>query len=157
MPDAAPEDLRLEPLRWWEIPELLPLERDLFGPDGWSERLFWSELAQGPGRHYLVARDEGVVGYAGLAAYHDEGYVQTVAVRRDRWGGGVGGALVLALLQEADRRGTRAVLLEVRAGDERAQGLYARLGFVQVGRRRGYYQPSGEDAVVMRRPGLVTA
>ena len=33
----------------------------------------------------------------------------------------------------------------------RAQRLYKRRGFVEIGRRRGYYQPSGADAVVMKR------
>ena len=32
-----------------------------------------------------------------------------------------------------------------------AQGLYRRRGFAEIGRRRGYYQPSGTDAVVMKR------
>ena len=35
--------------------------------------------------------------------------------------------------------------------NERAQRLYRQLGFAQVGLRRGYYQPSGADALVMRR------
>jgi len=33
-----------------------------------------------------------------------------------------------------------------------AQRLYQRHGFVPVGRRRRYYQPSGTDALVMARP-----
>jgi len=43
------------------------------------------------------------------------------------------------------------VLLEVRADNEVAHGLYRRRGFTEIGRRRGYYQPSGADAVVMKR------
>ena len=43
------------------------------------------------------------------------------------------------------------MLLEVRADNETAQGLYQRRGFAEIGRRRGYYQPSGADAVVMKR------
>jgi ribosomal-protein-alanine N-acetyltransferase len=46
------------------------------------------------------------------------------------------------------------VLLEVRADNELAQGLYRRRGFAEIGRRRGYYQPSGTDAVVMKREKL---
>jgi ribosomal-protein-alanine N-acetyltransferase len=37
----------------------------------------------------------------------------------------------------------------VRADNARAQELYRRFGFVAIGVRRGYYQPSGTDAVVM--------
>jgi ribosomal-protein-alanine N-acetyltransferase len=43
------------------------------------------------------------------------------------------------------------VFLEVRADNERALELYRRADFAQVGRCRGYYQPEGVDAVLMRR------
>jgi ribosomal-protein-alanine N-acetyltransferase len=40
------------------------------------------------------------------------------------------------------------MLLEVRADNERAQRLYARYGFEQIARRRGYYGDT--DGLVMR-------
>jgi ribosomal protein S18 acetylase RimI-like enzyme len=42
-------------------------------------------------------------------------------------------------------------LLEVREDNPRARRLYLRHGFAEAGIRRGYYQPSGVDAVVMRK------
>jgi ribosomal-protein-alanine N-acetyltransferase len=30
-----------------------------------------------------------------------------------------------------------------------ARGLYEKLGFRQIGRRKGYYRETGEDAIVM--------
>lgn len=144
--------MRLRRLRWWDVVDLYRVERDIFGTDGWTEATFWSELAQHRTRHYLVADDDGIVaGYAGLAAVGEEAFVQTIGVARSHWGRGVGTALLTALLAEADRRGASRVLLEVRADNARAQALYRRFGFGQVGRRRSYYQPSGTDAVVMRR------
>jgi Acetyltransferases len=56
-----------------------------------------------------------------------------------------------ALVDEADKRGYEEVLLEVREDNPRARRLYLRHGFAEVGIRRGYYQPSGVDAVVMRK------
>jgi ribosomal-protein-alanine N-acetyltransferase len=58
--------------------------------------------------------------------------------------------MVENLLAEAGRRGCTEVFLEVRTDNDRAQGLYRRYGFVGIGIRRGYYQPSGADALVMR-------
>ena len=142
-------------LRWWEIPELLPLEQEAFGAEAWSETLLWSELAQTGSRHYVVVRDDdgAIAGYAGLWAYADEAYVQNIVVRADQRGAGVGSRLLTDLLDEVERRGARSVGLEVRATAKDAQRLYRRFGFEVVGRRRGYYQPSGTDAVVMvRRP-----
>ena len=142
----------LERMRWWHIDELLPLERRLFGEEPWTARMFWSELAQLDTRHFLVALKDGqVVAYGGLCAYPDEAFVQTLAVAPEVQGEGLGGLLLQALLDEAGRRRKSTVSLEVRADNEPAQRLYRRFGFRPAGVRRGYYQPSGTDAVVMRR------
>jgi [ribosomal protein S18]-alanine N-acetyltransferase len=140
-------------MRWWDLEAVLPLEQALFAEDAWSTRTFWSELAGVPEtRHYLVADDSGdIVGYAGLAAAADQGDVQTVAVRADRQGTGLGKRLLDGLLDEARRRKLRDVFLEVRADNITAQTLYERAGFAAVHRRARYFQPSGTDAVVMRR------
>lgn len=142
----------LERMRWWHVEELLPVERQLFGEEPWTARTFWSELGQLDTRHYLVALDEGgVVGYAGLCAYPDEAFVQTIGVAPRAQGEGLGAQLLQALLDEAARRGKTTVSLEVRADNDKAQRLYERFGFRRAGVRRGYYQPSGTDAVVMMR------
>jgi ribosomal protein S18 acetylase RimI-like enzyme len=43
------------------------------------------------------------------------------------------------------------VFLEVREDNPRARNLYKRHGFTEIGVRRGYYQPAGVDAIVMRK------
>jgi [ribosomal protein S18]-alanine N-acetyltransferase len=142
----------LERMRWWHVEALLPLERELFGEQPWTARTFWSELGQLDTRHYVVALEgEDVVGYAGLCDYPDEAWVQTMAVAPAQQGRGLGARLLTALLDEAARRGQRTVSLEVRAGNAVAQRLYERHGFRRTGVRRGYYGPSGEDAVLMTR------
>ncbi|MFC0031163.1 ribosomal protein S18-alanine N-acetyltransferase [Micromonospora chaiyaphumensis] len=144
--------VRLGRFRWWHVDEVLPLEADLFGAERWSPAMFWNELANG--HHYLVATDdEGtVLGYAGLmVAPPDEAWVQNIAVRRDAQRRGIGRLLLEALLAEAARRGVRSTLLEVAADNAPAQRLYAMYGFEPIGVRRGYYQPSNTDALVMQR------
>jgi [ribosomal protein S18]-alanine N-acetyltransferase len=139
----------IERMRWWHIEALEPIEADLFGAERWSAAMFWNELANG--HFYVVALDGDVIGYAGLTVNRDQAWVQNIAVRRDRQREGIGRALLEALLAEAGRRGVRAVLLEVAVDNAPAQRLYAGYGFEQVGLRRGYYQPSNTDALVMRR------
>ncbi|MCM0678804.1 ribosomal protein S18-alanine N-acetyltransferase [Micromonospora phytophila] len=144
--------VRLERFRWWHIDEVLLIEADLFGAEQWSAAMFWNELANG--HHYLVATDDGgiVLGYAGLAVTPpDEVWVQNIAVRRDAQRRGVGRLLLEALLAEAARLGAPSTLLEVAADNAPAQRLYAAYGFEPIGVRRGYYQPSNTDALVMRR------
>ncbi|WP_262283096.1 ribosomal protein S18-alanine N-acetyltransferase [Micromonospora sp. MA102] len=144
--------VRLGRFRWWHVEEVLPLEADLFGAERWSPAMFWNELASG--HHYLVATDDDgtVLGYAGLmVAPPDEAWVQNIAVRRDAQRRGIGRLLLEALLAEAARRGVRSTLLEVAADNAPAQRLYAMYGFEPIGVRRGYYQPSNTDALVMQR------
>lgn len=141
----------LSRLRWWQIEGLLALEEELFAPEHWSAELFWSELAQGELRYYVVAQDAGgaVLGYAGLATYGDEANVQTLGVTTTAQGQGIGGRLLDDLLRAAAARGARSVGLEVRAGNALAQAMYRSRGFQPVRVRKRYYERSGEDAVVM--------
>lgn len=144
--------VRLGRFRWWHIDQVLPIEADLFGAEQWSPAMFWNELASR--HHYLVATDDdgSVLGYAGLAvAPPDEAWVQNIAVRRDAQRRGIGRLLLEALLAEAARRGIRSTLLEVAADNAPAQRMYAMYGFEPIGVRRGYYQPSNTDALVMQR------
>ncbi len=141
-------------MRWWDIPAVMSIEDELFGDEAWSEGMFWSELAERDTRRYLV--EEEPVGrlcaYAGLCAYAPhEAYIQTIAVAPRVQRRGIGEALLVELLGEAKRRGCDHVDLEVRADNDPAMRLYERHGFAQIAVRRGYYQPSGTDAVVMRR------
>jgi [ribosomal protein S18]-alanine N-acetyltransferase len=146
--------VRLRPMRLADLPAVLALEEELFAPDTWTAAMYRDELSRTDTRWYLVAEDgEAVVGYAGLIAYPDEAHVATIGVAAARQGEGIGARLLDELLAEADRR-SPVVLLEVRADNELAQGLYRRRGFTEIGRRRGYYQPSGADAVVMKREKL---
>jgi ribosomal-protein-alanine N-acetyltransferase len=142
---------RIERFRWWYIAEAMQIEEDLFGDRKWSAGMFWNELAQ---RHFYLAalQDERIVGYAGLAVTNaDESWVQNIAVRRDAQKQGIGRALLEALLAEAGRRKVPKTLLEVAVDNVPAQHLYATYDFEPVGIRRGYYQPSNTDALVMMR------
>jgi ribosomal-protein-alanine N-acetyltransferase len=135
-----------------DLDAVLGLELDLFGEEAWSRQMLEGELAQQPrSRYYLVADDDGrIAGYAGLLLAATQADVLTLAVVTDQWGRGTGSALLEALLTEAARRGCAEVFLEVRTDNTRAQRLYHRYGFRQIGIRKGYYQPSGADALVMR-------
>ncbi|TFV76008.1 ribosomal-protein-alanine N-acetyltransferase [Blastococcus sp. CT_GayMR19] len=152
----------LRPMTLDDLPAVMRMEEELFAPDTWTEDMYRDELSRADTRYYVVAEfdvsgdeDESdgppvMVGYAGLIAYDDESHVATLGVTKALQGEGVGSLLLDALLAEADRR-SPVVLLEVRADNEAAQRLYRRRGFTEIGRRRGYYQPSGDDAVVMKR------
>jgi ribosomal-protein-alanine N-acetyltransferase len=137
-----------------DMPAVMAMERELFPDDAWSPEMFASELGESERRLYLVATDEQqrLIGYAGmLFTGGPEADVLTLAVSYSDWGKGTGTALLQALLDEAASRGCEQIFLEVRDDNPRARSLYLRHGFAEVGVRRGYYQPAGVDAIVMRK------
>ncbi|GAB3590633.1 ribosomal protein S18-alanine N-acetyltransferase [Angustibacter peucedani] len=151
-PTLAP----LRPLRWWDVEPLLPLERELFGPEAWRVETWWAELAQPAQRRYVLLPGEEpdeVLGYAGVSVPGHDGDVMTVAVHPSLQGRGVGGLLVRRLVEDAAAMGAQRLLLEVRADNVPAQRLYAREGFERIAVRRGYYRTADgpADAWVMRR------
>ncbi len=166
---ASQAGARLRGLTAADLSDVIALEHELFPDDPWSDDMFAEELAQPPeSRLYVLAEADAadresasrpgaarpgpaVAGYAGMMFVPGgtQADVLTIAVRPAYWGHGIGSALLGTLLAAARDRGCGQVYLEVRADNPRAHGLYLRRGFTEVGQRRGYYQPSGVDAIVM--------
>ena len=105
-------------------------------------------------RHvFLAAVEKGgaVLGYVGMMFVLDEGYISNVAVAPAFRRQGVANTLISALMTRAEELSLAFVTLEVRAGNEPAKALYAKHGFVPVGRRKNYYDLPKEDAILMTR------
>jgi [ribosomal protein S18]-alanine N-acetyltransferase len=171
---GAGKAARLRPMVTADLADVIAIEHELFPEDPWTAQMFADEVAQPPEvRLYLVAeaeagdgaaerhRDDGRESEAGpvIAAYAGmlfvpgglQADVLTIAVRESHWGLGIGSALLGELIQAARERDCAEIFLEVRADNPRAHGLYLRRGFAEIGVRRGYYKPSGVDAIVMRK------
>ena len=152
---------RLRPMVPADLADVIALEHELFPDDPWSAEMFADEVARPlSSRLYLVAEADAaeggaraMAGYAGMMFVPGgvQADVLTIAVAPAYWGRGIGSALLGALIQAARDRGCTEVFLEVRKDNARARGLYLRRGFEEIGVRRGYYQPSGVDAIVMRK------
>lgn len=138
-----------------DLDGIMALESRIFVNDAWSRDMMARDMADAS-CYYLVAfpPDEPghIVAYAGLLSPPGaaEGDIQTIAVSEEARGRGLGRTLMLSLIGEARKRGAREVFLEVRADNPGAQRLYRRLGFDELGIRKGYYQPDNVDALVMR-------
>ncbi|MBU9944654.1 MAG: ribosomal protein S18-alanine N-acetyltransferase [Dermatophilaceae bacterium] len=139
-------------MHWTDIEQLAQLERELFADDAWSQQTWWAELAGRPRRDY-VAEVEGaeVLGYAGLDHGGDVADVMTIAVAPSARGRGLGRRLLDELETRARAGRAASVMLEVRADNASAIGLYDRAGYTVVSTRRRYYQPGDIDALVMRK------
>ena len=120
----------------------------------WTERMFYEELTQ-PGRSWWVAHDQGrVIGYAGGVLAGADFEVEEVVVDAARRREGIARRLVARVAYDAQMLGAHTASLEVDEKNEPARTLYAALGFVEEGRRPGYYPgAAGEpahDALILR-------
>lgn len=103
-----------------------------------------------PGHFALLASEGNApLGFVMGRAAAGEAEVLTLAVRPAARRGGLGRALMRALLAEAARLGATELFLEVAESNVAARALYTGLGAVEAGRRRRYY-PDGGDALVLR-------
>ena len=115
----------------------------------WSRQAFWQEAASERAYYLLVLEDEKIIGYAGTWIILDEAQITNVAIAPKYRGRGIGSQLMAALIQAVKARGATAMTLEVRPSNAAAIALYTSFGFRDTGRRPGYYQDNGEDAIIM--------
>jgi ribosomal-protein-alanine N-acetyltransferase len=142
--------LSLDRMRPEDLDEVLAIERASFSMP-WSRGAFLYEMQQNRVARCWVARDEAmrIVGYLCLWEVSDEIHVTNVAVRPDARRKGIARSLLGTVLEDARARRFKLVVLEVRPSNRQAVSLYESFGFRVVGRRRGYYYDTGEDALVM--------
>ena len=115
----------------------------------WSREAFWQEAASGRAFYLLVLEDERIIGYAGTWIILDEAQITNVAIAPEYRGQGIGSQLMKELICQVKARGATAMTLEVRPSNAPAIALYTSFGFRDTGRRPGYYQDNGEDAIIM--------
>ena len=133
-----------------EIPRVAELEKICFSQP-WSEKSVAGEL-ENPLSLWLVAMDgDRLAGYVGSQTVMDETDMMNLAVVPQFRRQGVGEALVNALTASLKEMGSRCLTLEVRDSNEAARALYGKLGFREIGRRRGYYRDPREDALILRK------
>ncbi|XZO04033.1 MAG: ribosomal protein S18-alanine N-acetyltransferase [Microcoleus sp.] len=95
-----------------------------------------------------------LIGIGCLWAILEEAHIIMLAIHPQFQRQGLGQALLLALLKSAHDRQLERSTLEVRESNLAAVSLYKKFGFKEAGRRKRYYEDTGEDALVMWRSGL---
>jgi [ribosomal protein S18]-alanine N-acetyltransferase len=141
--------LTVDRMRADDLDSVVAIERASFTMP-WSRGAFLYEMEKNRVARCLVMRDgSSVVAYLCLWEIGDELHVTNIAVDPAVRRKGIGRSLLQGVLDDARQRGLRLVALEVRPSNIEARALYESFGFRVVGRRRGYYYDTGEDALVM--------
>ena len=142
---------QLIPLVHEHLSQAAEIERLCFS-DPWSEKMLAEHLAN-PCSLTLAAVD-GVgrlLGYVGVLAVVAGGTIPQVAARPDCRRQGVASSLLQALEARGRARNLTFLTLEVRQSNAPARALYEKLGYLQAGLRRNYYENPREDAVIMTK------
>ncbi|HWB77792.1 MAG TPA: ribosomal protein S18-alanine N-acetyltransferase [Nannocystaceae bacterium] len=114
----------------------------------WTREIFAQELARSIARLDVL----GTPAIAFACTWHvvDEAHLLRIAVAPEHRRRGLARVLVRTVLARAAELGCTHVDLEVAADNAPALALYHALGFVEVGRRTGYYATPPADALLMR-------
>ena len=123
-------DYQLIPLAHEHLGQAAEIERLCFS-DPWSEKMLAEHLANPCSLTLAAVGDTGrLLGYVGLLAVVDEGYITNVAVRPDCLRQGVAAALLDALEAQGKERELAFLTLEVRQSNAPARALYEKLGYL---------------------------
>lgn len=116
----------------------------------WGRALFVDTLQSGHAA-WVLRRGGAVCGFMIIMTVLDEAHLLNIAVRPMRQG--LGQHLLRFALDWSARRGARRMFLDTRVSNENALALYHRAGFVEIGRRKGYYpaHEGREDGLMLCR------
>jgi ribosomal-protein-alanine N-acetyltransferase len=154
---AAREDMsdvpavHIRPMMEIDLADIAAIEQNSYAFP-WSENIFRDCLRVGYTCRALDMAGQ-IIGYGVMSLGAGEAHILNVCVRDEFRNLGFGRRLLEHLLERAAAAGVSEAFLEVRPSNLAAIRLYQRLGFDQIGIRRGYYQaPDGrEDAIVLKR------
>jgi ribosomal protein S18 acetylase RimI-like enzyme len=143
----------IRPARASDVDGLVAMEETVFASDRLSRRSL-RRLIASPTAAVLVSDDGGSLAGSAIVLFRKGGVaarLYSIAVAPGRHGAGIGRALLSAALEAAAERACTHLRLEVREDNTRAIALYELSGFVQDGRRPGYYA-DGATALRYIRP-----
>lgn len=145
---------RIRIMRITDADAVARLERTIFA-EGWSADVYRNAAAGGGvSTYWVLERSSRILGFCGIWCAAGEAHVVTIGVTPDVRRRGLGELLFQVGLRHAQYRRQSTMTLEVRESNLAACQLYLRYGFVAVGRRKGYYSDTHEDALIMTVSGI---
>ncbi|MGB1238023.1 MAG: ribosomal protein S18-alanine N-acetyltransferase [Pseudomonadales bacterium] len=140
------------PLQQSDLSALCALETQCF-EDAWSSSLLERQLAAPRTLNFACIENGQLCGFIFWSYVCDEAELLRVAVAPAARGQGLATELIGRSQQYLTQGNISQAFLEVRASNSRALSVYARCGYVQTGRRKGYYRSTAsepaEDALLL--------
>jgi [ribosomal protein S18]-alanine N-acetyltransferase len=152
---ASAGNIQIRRMAAEDLPRVTEIAATLPDAPHWTDAAYTTAMNSEatPRRIALVAAKahEGrPLGFAVASLLPPQAEMETIAVVAESQRSGLGGGLLAALVDELGAAGVTELLLEVRASNQVALRFYRAHGFVETGRRLGYYSDPVEDAVLMQ-------
>ena len=143
---ASPEWMHplVRPLNWGDLDRVMEIELAAY-PFPWSRGIFSDCLRVGYDCRCLQIGPQ-LVGYSVQTDAAGEAHLLNLCIAPEWQCRGLGGLLLENVLRIARSRRCRFVFLEVRPSNRAGIALYAKHGFVTIGRRPDYYSAGSPDA-----------
>lgn len=132
-----------------QIKSVAEIEKENFS-EPWSEKSIRESLNNST-VFFVAEKEDSVLGYVGLNFVLDEGYITSIAVKKENRNCGIATALINKCFDFADQKKLSFISLEVRNSNKNAIDLYKKLNFNNEGLRRNFYRFPTEDAIIMTR------
>ncbi|HEJ82941.1 MAG TPA: ribosomal-protein-alanine N-acetyltransferase, partial [Desulfobacteraceae bacterium] len=100
---------------------------------------------------WVLTSNDALAGYICFWIFAGEVHLLNIAVHKACRQKGVGWRLLSKMFEVGISEGAETAWLEVRPSNLAAKSLYAKAGFLEVGRRLRYYTDTAEDAILMSR------
>lgn len=145
------DSLVITSMEFDHLEEVTLLDRSCF-PDPWSLETFVHEITRNNMASYVVAVDEEnkkIAGYSGMWIVLDEAHITNIAVLPEYRGKKIGKKLMTRQIKDSIVAGAVKMTLEVRVSNLTAISLYKKIGFIEAGLRKKYYEDNNEDAIIM--------
>ncbi len=142
-------DFSVVPMDYNHIKHIAALEKICFSTP-WTEQGILESFKAGT-NFFVCLKENKVLGYVGISAILDEGYITNIAVFPEYRKSGVGTALIEYLFKFAKEKKLSFISLEVRESNLTAISLYQKFGFKTEGKRNNFYENPRENALIMTK------
>ncbi len=132
-----------------DIPEILSIENKAFPHTRWNKQAFLYEISSKFSFPYGLFVNNKLIGYIIYHIIPPEAHITNFAIAAKYQNKGYGKFLLNFAINKIKELKIKSIFLEVRASNYKAQHIYKKFGFKQVGIRKKYYRNNKEDAIVM--------
>jgi [ribosomal protein S18]-alanine N-acetyltransferase len=142
-------ELFISKMKEEHIEKVLEIEKRSFITP-WTKKMINETLSSSISMSFVIEETSLFLGYIMLYSVLDEAHILNLAINPDYRGRGYASQLIRHVTGYCGKMGISDFFLEVRDSNIKAINLYRMFGFKVIGKRKGYYTDTHEDALVMQ-------